>query len=596
MELAPTTLGTPPKPIASSPSTPSSPLLFEPTPTVRPHRPTLRQKPASSPRAAHRRAGEDDVVPLTPSAVPSPGAANRLSFGAVQTSPAETLGLGPLAQLALPSSAYVLDLTGNADFAVRPAAGAAPLVAFVNPKSGSNQGVKLMAELRKILNPRQVFDLLEPKPGGGVYGPSKGLLIYKDCPGLRLLVCGGDGTVGWVLDVIDKLGLDGLQIPVAFLPLGTGNDMARALKCGAGYRPNLIRLPSPAVFAPYTPLAEHVHSCARSRAARQIPTFIDSFVTLSNNGLESCRYTGEPMSKYLHKLVDGRFQPTKLDRWAASSQPIGTSGGAVRPVLELGLPVTDELPQGVFNNYLSLGAHTVAPLCHRLAPGRCRSLGLPTPKRASTYARCPVPPLPSIVPIGLIIGNLTWGDWAGPTGLDALIALRFHVARETNPAKFKSRLKNKMRYGLMGAKAILTRPTRDMSQFLELQCDGADLTGLVRRKKIHALLFVNIGSWGAGANPWGTKKAKEEFAAPQYNDGLIEVIGMTRWSMIKTQGKFGHAIRIKQCRAATVRIHKPMALQMDGEPVMLGGATEITIDRKNQATMLYNAQTGGCCK
>jgi len=43
---------------------------------------------------------------------------------------------------------------------------------------------------------------------------------------LRALVCGGDGTVGSVLSAVGALGVD---MPVGVVPLGTGNDLARAL-------------------------------------------------------------------------------------------------------------------------------------------------------------------------------------------------------------------------------------------------------------------------------------------------------------------------------------------------------------------------------
>ena len=51
-------------------------------------------------------------------------------------------------------------------------------------------------------------------------GPMPAIELFKKVPNVRLLACGGDGTVGWLLSVLDKVPIDPLP-PVGVLPLGT---------------------------------------------------------------------------------------------------------------------------------------------------------------------------------------------------------------------------------------------------------------------------------------------------------------------------------------------------------------------------------------
>ncbi|PAV57123.1 hypothetical protein WR25_26147 isoform B [Diploscapter pachys] len=173
-----------------------------------------------------------------------------------------------------------------------------PLIVFVNPKSGGNKGAKALHTLCWLLNPRQVFDITSLK------GPKYGLDVYrKVVTHLRILVCGGDGTVGWVLQTLDNLNWPTYP-PMAIMPLGTGNDLARCMGWGG-------------------------------------------------------QITDEPMGQLLHAILH-ETTVTHLDRWNIRVEPNEAAQAELQAInggdeAESSVQ-SSSLPLNVFSNYFSVGA------------------------------------------------------------------------------------------------------------------------------------------------------------------------------------------------------------------------------------------------
>ncbi|GIY29674.1 diacylglycerol kinase zeta [Caerostris extrusa] len=187
---------------------------------------------------------------------------------------------------------FLLQETENSKhvFAIKPipSSTSKPLLVFINPKSGGNQGSKLL----RTFNGSSIHAKSLTSPKGTICRVRTDLLdLYKRVPNLRILACGGDGTVGWILSVLDDLKVS-TSPPIAVLPLGTGNDLARSLGWGGGY-------------------------------------------------------TDEPLTKILSNIEDGEI--VKLDRWFLNVSP---NPKADLSACEEGKKT---LPLNVVNNYFSLG-------------------------------------------------------------------------------------------------------------------------------------------------------------------------------------------------------------------------------------------------
>ncbi|XP_042314364.1 diacylglycerol kinase eta [Sceloporus undulatus] len=506
---------------------------------------------------------------------------------------------------------------------------ASPLLVFVNSKSGDNQGVKFLRRFKQSLNPAQVFDLMNG-------GPHLGLRLFQKFDNFRILVCGGDGSVGWVLSEIDKLSLH-KQCHLGVLPLGTGNDLARVLGWGGScdddtQLPQILeklerastkmldrwsimsyelKLPPKQSILPITP-EEESEDCQMSMYEDSVAAHLAKILDSDQHSvvISSAKILCETVKGFVAKIgktCERPMENAEADAMAMKCSELNEklnlllqalhAEAQVTPVLPRITPpiVEEETEESSSEESLSdvkeqlTESSAVSPTHQIFKPREQLMLRANSLKKA----------LRQIIEqaekgVHLLHGcvfayregyseKCVMNNYFG-IGLDAKISLEFNNKREVHPEKCRSRTKNMMWYGVLGTKELLQRTYKNLEQKVQLECDGQ----YIPLPSLQGIAVLNIPSYAGGTNFWGGTKEDDIFGAPSFDDKILEVVAVfgSMQMAVSRVIKLQHH-RIAQCRSVKITIlgDEGVPVQVDGE-AWIQPPGIIKIVHKNRAQML----------
>uniref|UniRef100_A0A673KUB5 Diacylglycerol kinase n=1 Tax=Sinocyclocheilus rhinocerous TaxID=307959 RepID=A0A673KUB5_9TELE len=487
-----------------------------------------------------------------------------------------------------------------------------PLLVFVNSKSGDNQGVKFLRRFKQLLNPAQVFDLMNG-------GPHLGLRLFQKFDTFRILVCGGDGSVGWVLSEIDTLTLH-KQCQLGVLPLGTGNDLARVLGWGSACdddtqlpqilekleRASTKMLDRWSIMVYETKLPrQHSSStvtedCSEDSEVQHILTYEDSvaahlskILTSDQHSvvISSAKVLCETVKDFVAKV--GRAYEKNTEN-SEESEAMAKKCGVLKEKLDSLLKtLNDEAqasitatcsprpPAAIFKprEQLMLRANSLKKAIRQIIEHTEKgsvffkgilSIGSSASLPAQTGSRENMPMLNTKIlypsksgSLDLFTEKCVMNNYFG-IGLDAKISLDFNNKRDEHPEKCRSRTKNMMWYGVLGTKELLHRTYKNLEQKVLLECDGRQIP----LPSLQGIAVLNIPSYAGGTNFWGGTKEDDTFTAPSFDDKILEVVavfGSMQMAVSRVINLQHH--RIAQCRTVKITIlgDEGVPVQVDGE-------------------------------
>jgi hypothetical protein len=406
-------------------------------------------------------------------------------------------------------------------------AGIVPVLVFVNRKSGGKMGSEMIESFSKILHEVQICDLSHRKP-------SEHLALFKglsERTPLILLCCGGDGTVGWVLQELDMLGIKNVFIGI--IPLGTGNDLyGTVFRCGT-----LVSIARPAQFK-----AKGAQVVTDEAMADPQNLLLDycpsrsSMVTEHNHAPDS-DYIAQPDGSASTAAIASDSDPKtiEVDRW--SIEFVRRTDSLKAPMERLRKSKTGEVGMLSPTATGTTTANGAEPSSD--AQMEKGNLGAKSDTAASSIVSSN-----AVMASGPTQGgnrmdeeayssrsgtnSLQSGDGFKPSttrlsrirnfvnvdrkrstiktmnnymgiGVDGAISFMFAEMRRLYPGLFFSAIINKIWYGLLGLITFLIGNHKDLSRCVVLRCDGRDIK---IPRGTQGIIVSNINSYAGGVKLW----------------------------------------------------------------------------------------------
>jgi len=407
------------------------------------------------------------------------------------------------------------------------------IIAFVNSKSGGQTGHLLMEELNKSMGKQadgkenctgQVCDLSIQEEPQLTLNALADTLDPRSPQTVKLLVCGGDGTVTWILTALEqcqKLKGKLHLLPVAIVPLGTGNDLARSLGWSG-----------------------------KMRAVGDIVEYLRLVIQAAPVALDQWRVLLRPHDVLPedHKLRTAGSHPQQIQDPHVKAQSLDDLQEALGvdedpPVSGRGSsPPAEDVYMGVWQNYFSIGldakvAYYVDQARSNTSSGRC------------CFRRgC---------------GKVCYA-WQGirRSCCSYLLSRSMGSVRTLSAREAKEEME-------------------DMDPPLEsIRADCA-------RGRLRQLMLVNINSYGAGLDVMPRAPLPNHCKEPKPMDGVLEVMGVRNaFFSIGLFARFKRPAYLASTKALAFRLSEGEFMQLDGEPWRLDCGSDVLVERHRTVTML----------